>query len=723
MFFSLPCTNSFLYSLTRHKSDCLYKMAKALNPFFASAMLTLLFSQQLIAEDFNDEANSFSELPSVVSASRLNQSVLKSPSAVTVIDRAMIEATGFIEIADIMRLVPGFYVGHTGGNRFSVVSHGYGNELANRMQVLINGRSSYIPAVSAIDWDTLGIQIEDIEKIEVVRGPAPSAFSSNSFAGVINIITRDIALDDSFYSHIRMGNKGERSLSLRHSVSLDNLDYRFTANTRDNDGFDDVFDNFGFNNVVDSRNVHDLSFSAKMAVNQANTVSTRLSYANGYSGENPIDEVFEDRDTKAKAISAQLQWSHILSPTQALELNAYHNYRNENDLTKTTSPLSSLFDEEGTPLGPLLLGVSDAPDQFVEAGARTYRSNRSDIEVQYSELLNNDIQYVVGIGARYDTIDSGLFFVDDEAVSDTQLRLIGNVEIPILPKLTANLGALVEKSRVDKTRLSPRLSLNWQVHPSQSLRFSFARAYRLPSLLEKHARFDLALSNGFVINRELETTDNLKSESITSYDIGYLGSLSQFPLSWEFKLYKEQYDNIIEFVRNDNVNVANGIDFDSRILQIMNTGWFDTYGFEGEVTYRPEQHSFLRFHFNLGHGDGAFLSRINTIGSPEPREYTQVESGIPRNSYGILAAKKINDWQFNVGLYHIDNMEWFGEGKPSPHHTRVDASIIKHFNLSHKNRITVTLAAQNLGNSRYVEFHPDFQFDPRYYATVSFTRF
>ena len=169
--------------------------------------------------------------------------------------------------------------------------------------------------------------------------------------------------------------------------------------------------------------------------------------------------------------------------------------------------------------------------------------------------------------------------------------------------------------------------------------------------------------------------------------------------------------------------MANGIDFDSRILQIMNTGWFDTYGFEGEVTYRPEQHSFLRFHFNLGHGDGAFLSRINTIGSPEPREYTQVESGIPRNSYGILAAKKINDWQFNVGLYHIDNMEWFGEGKPSPHHTRVDASIIKHFNLSHKNRITVTLAAQNLGNSRYVEFHPDFQFDPRYYATVSFTRF
>lgn len=706
-------------------------MAKtqALSPLFTLATMALLLSQQSFADGFNEESNAFSELPSVISASRLNQSVLKSPSAVTVIDRAMIQASGFIELADIMRLVPGFYVAHTGGNRFSVVSHGYGREHANRMQVLINGRSSYISAVSTIDWDSLGVQIEDIEKIEVVRGPAPSAFSSNSFAGVINIITRDIALDDSFYAHVRGGNKGERSWSLRHSGSVENLDYRFTANTRDNDGFDDVLDDFGFNNVIDSRNVHDLSLSAKLTVNNANTVSSRLSYTNGYSGENPIDEIFEDRDTKAKAVSAQLQWNHILSPSEELEFNFYHNYRSENDITRTVSPLSTLVDEKGVPIGPFLLGVSGAPDQFVEAGARTYRSNRSDIELQYSKLMSNGIQYVAGVGARYDTMDSGLFFSnenpleDDNPVSDTQLRFFANVEIPILSSMTANFGALVEKSRVDKTRLSPRLSLNWQLNQSQSLRFAIARAYRLPSLLEKHARFDSALSNGFVINRELETIDNLKSESITSYDIGYLGSLSEFPLSWEFKLYKEQYDNIIEFVRNDNVTVTNGIDFDSRILQTMNTGWFDAYGFEGEVTYRPEQHSFVRFHFNLGHGHGEFLSRINTVGSPEPFEYTQVRPGIPRNSYGILAAKQIEDWQFNVGVYHIDNMEWFGEGKNAPHHTRVDASIIKHFNISNKNRITLTLAAQNLGNSRYIEFHPDFHFDPRYYATLSFTRF
>lgn len=711
-------------------------MAKALPSLLTLVTTALLFSQSSNADDFNDEINAFSELPSVISASRLNQSVLKSPSAVTVIDRAMIQASGFIEIADIMRLVPGFYVAHTGGNRFSVVSHGYGREYANRMQVLINGRSSYISAVSTIDWDSLGVQIEDIEKIEVVRGPAPSAFSSNSFAGVINIITRDIALDDSFYAHVRGGNKGERSWSLRHSGNIENLDYRFTANTRDNDGFDDVFDNFGFNNVIDSRNVHDLSFSAKLAVNNTNTVSSRLSYTNGYSGENPINEIFEDRDTKAKAVSAQLHWNHILSPSEELELNLYHNYRTENDLTKTTSPLSTLFDEKGNPVGPQLLLATGAPDQFVTAGARTYRSNRSDIELQYSKLLNNGVQYVAGIGARYDTMDSGLFFTNetnplesDGPVSDTQLRLFANIEVPLLPSLTANFGALIEKSRVDKTRLSPRLSLNWQFNQSQSLRFAVARAYRLPSLLEKHARFDSALNNGVVINRELETTDNLKSESITSYDIGYLGSLSEFPLSWEFKLYKEQYDDIIEFVKGENVTVTNGLDFDKRILRIDNAGWFDTYGFEGEITYRPEQHSFIRFHFNLAHGDGEFIEEgefseaLNNFDPDQPMKFVDVAPGIPKNSYGLLAAKQVNDWQFNVGVYHIDNMEWFGEGKNAPHHTRVDASIIRHFNISNKNRITLTLAAQNLGNSRYVEFHPDFHFDPRYYATLSFTRF
>ena len=87
------------------------------------------------------------DLPVVISASRLTQSVLTSPSAVTVIDKAMIEASGFVEIADLMRLVPGFQVAYADGKDIAVTYHGFGWEYPNRLQVLVNGRSTYKAAL------------------------------------------------------------------------------------------------------------------------------------------------------------------------------------------------------------------------------------------------------------------------------------------------------------------------------------------------------------------------------------------------------------------------------------------------------------------------------------------------------------------------------------------------------------------------------------------------
>ena len=110
------------------------------------------------------------DLPLVLTASRLSQPISEAPSAVTVIDRQMIAASGFRTVPELMRLVPGMYVGFADANRPIVSLHGSSDELARRMQVLIDGRSAYLPPFGGVNWADLPLLTEDIERIEVCAG-------------------------------------------------------------------------------------------------------------------------------------------------------------------------------------------------------------------------------------------------------------------------------------------------------------------------------------------------------------------------------------------------------------------------------------------------------------------------------------------------------------------------------------------------------------------------
>lgn len=111
------------------------------------------------------------DLPVVLSVSRLSQPVNEAPAAVTIIDRNMIRASGFRDIPDLLRLVPGFSVAYTRDNTWAAGYHGLGDAFSRRFQVLVDGRSIYSPHYGAVYWTDLPLSIDDIERIEVVRGP------------------------------------------------------------------------------------------------------------------------------------------------------------------------------------------------------------------------------------------------------------------------------------------------------------------------------------------------------------------------------------------------------------------------------------------------------------------------------------------------------------------------------------------------------------------------
>jgi len=147
-------------------------------------LLTAMIPVSLVAEvDF------YEEIPMVTTVSNFPQRISEAPTAVTIVTSEMIAASGVVDLHDIFHLVPGFDVYRQSGS-FGGVSYGtYPNGYPNNLDIKLDGLSIYEVFLNTTNWNSLGIDIEDIEYIEVVRGANPSVDGINSFTGSINIVT------------------------------------------------------------------------------------------------------------------------------------------------------------------------------------------------------------------------------------------------------------------------------------------------------------------------------------------------------------------------------------------------------------------------------------------------------------------------------------------------------------------------------------------------------
>lgn len=181
------------------------------------------------------------EMPVVLSATRLKQSIADAPASMTIIDRQMIAQSGAREIPDLLRLVPGMVVGYEKGWDAFVSYHGTSADMARRMQVLIDGRSVFQPSLAFVDWIGLPLELDDIDHIEIVRGPNAAAYGSNSFLAIVNIITRNPADLPTVRAYTRQGGEGIKDTFVSHAGVKNSLSWQISANTRDDSGFSAYF--------------------------------------------------------------------------------------------------------------------------------------------------------------------------------------------------------------------------------------------------------------------------------------------------------------------------------------------------------------------------------------------------------------------------------------------------------------------------------------------------
>ncbi|HEU0234395.1 MAG TPA: TonB-dependent receptor [Gallionella sp.] len=478
---------------------------------FIAALLAGMTCGSAWAADYPSEQDYLQELPIVLSASRLSQPISEAPNAMTVIDRNMIVASGVRNIADVFKLVPGMYVGYVNGHTPIVSYRGITDQYARRMQVLVDGRSIYLPILGQVDWAELPLDIGDIDRIEVIRGPSAASHGSNSVQGVISIFTRHASGAHKPEVSARLGDAGISDISARFGGAGESWDYRVTLASRGDNGFDPI----PIPNKVplnDTSRTQLINTRINYRPTGSDSLDIQLGYSNSLRGLGDIKPLTPSanttRDQKTGSDSEQLTWLHTLNANSDLQFSYYHIGRNVKDDRYTgAAPLPALTDAV---------------------------IHRHDLEIQHTLHTSPVNRIVWGVGARQDSANAPA----NLKYSPTwrEYRLFAHDEWRINQAGLINTGAMVEKNAQGKAYVSPRVSYNHHLTQQDTLRASVSVAYRNPEMVEEL---------GKTPTNSMLAAGGLSPEKTISREVGYIRQLNEAGSMLDIRAYHDQINNII----------------------------------------------------------------------------------------------------------------------------------------------------------------------------------
>lgn len=578
-------------------------------------MALYLCSPRVLAQDgdelsFSEEAASLpqliqnSDVPEVLTTTRLRQPKSRVPGTTTVIDGALIRDLGIMTLVEVFRLVPGMTVGEVGSHQPVATYHGTSHYEQRRMQVLVDGRTAFRPTLADMEWDSMPVPLELIDRIEIARGPNSAAYGINAFLGTINIITRTPS--DSSGNELRAVS-GSRDY-LRTFASTANTgetyDWRAAWEYRTFDGFDvqtgppdnqliDFHDGHEFNTFLyDSTARLSDTYKLEVSTGVIDGVDERDRFKSGELGAQTNPDV-EIRDyhiqTRLKGRQSENHFYHLqigfeqykrhqrwtaCLPESALETIDQGIYIDYDDIADLINEVDCSQSPEGV--------------QPVYARANAdQQDSRLDIELQDTLILNPDLKLVGGLGHRKDSYESETYFNGSGHVY--QSRVFGNVEYSPAQWLTFNAGANWEKTSVTEEHyLSPRFAANLSPVPNHTLRFVYSEAVRTPDEFEQNPDYSFRLRDvrpedarweGFRIrntdiwdNPDLETLGEfLEEERITSREISYFGQFRFSPalLSVEIRYFDDEMRDMISgIIQFDDWTLDNNVALDQKGVEL-----------------------------------------------------------------------------------------------------------------------------------------------------------
>src|SRR5437667_3039401 len=161
----------------------------------------------------------------IISVSRHAERLSDAPAAIFVITGEDIRRSGATRLPEALRLAPNLEVARSSASSYAISARGFNNTIANKLLVLIDGRTVYTPLFSGVFWDAQDVMLEDVERIEVISGPGATLWGANAVNGVINVITRRASDTQGAFAYAQSGNL-ERGYGARYGGAEGNVSYR-----------------------------------------------------------------------------------------------------------------------------------------------------------------------------------------------------------------------------------------------------------------------------------------------------------------------------------------------------------------------------------------------------------------------------------------------------------------------------------------------------------------
>lgn len=478
----------------------------------------------------------------ITSVSKKPQTISRAAAAVFVITGDDIRRSGAQNIPDALRLAPGLQVAQVSANTWAVSDRGANGRFANKLLVMMDGRTVYTPMFSGVMWATQDTVLADIDRIEVIRGPGASLWGANAVNGVINIITKPTAATQGTLVDVSAGTHSAGQMSMRYGGQLEGLgSWRLYGKTVENKAFD-LADGLG--KGMDGWRQQRLGLRADLNPSSRDAVTLQSEIYQGAYGESAL-------------LNTKLPPAAQLRGIEQANAGGFVLARWQRDLENNSSfTLQSYLDRSS----------QDWPAHT------NFQIDIFDIDMQYRHRAIPGHDWVVGAAFRQSNdathdsttgLPSGIVPYETFSVDRLRTRMwsvMAQDDIRLIPEtLTLTLGSKFEKYDHEDLKPLPNVRLMWTPQESQTLWASASKAIRTPSRIDRNGSVNALLApdtpiNGQIMPRPVfgNMSGNSTAEQLWAYEVGWKQRLGP-GLTLDTSAFYNNYSHL----RSHRINMAN----------------------------------------------------------------------------------------------------------------------------------------------------------------------
>jgi iron complex outermembrane receptor protein len=604
----------------------------------------------------------------VTSVSKKEQKLSRVAAAIFVITPEDIRRSGATNIPDLLRMVPGLQVAQINGSTWAITARGFDGQYSNKLLVLVDGRTVYSPIFSGTFWDSQTLLLDNIARIEVIRGPGATVWGANAVNGVINITTKKAAETQGGLVTTGGGTSEQGFAAARYGGTIgDETSYRASSG-----GF-----NYGHNlnsasqSGADDWRTFQAEFRVDIAASPKDSLTVEGDAYRGDAGElvntvvsigPPVNGILNLRNIFS-GWDVVSRWNHVVSPHSETSLQVN-------------------FD----------------------------RSNRGD--TTYGTGLNTfgiDFENHVGWGKRQDFVwGAGYYMTSDEL--ETTLRIAFTPpdqtrqffssfvqdEIAIRPdRLYLTVGAKLEHNDYTGLGFEPSARLAWIADERNMFWTAVSRALRTPSQSDRDIRVNNSVfpgPNGLPILVSIFGSLDRQNERLNAFEGGYRTEIAK-RISIDAAVFYNDYNSLVSVVPG-----APFLETDPPPLHLVapnllgNLLHGETHGVELSVNWKVIRrwtlspgYSFLAMHLHEDATGQDFTTIVGTQGG-FPSQQAQLRSHVELS----------NHWQWNASAYFVGRLP----APAVPSYTRVDTNVI----WQPRKEFSISLVGQNLVSDHHLEY-------------------